>query len=867
MLTKKTSVRIISDESHPLVIDDAPSAAGGQRRQSLQNVAKLKRVVSVGRGFRKPGSAGGANGASASSLGSGAPTSNPQSYHRISVDGVESEKDYTDSAEPIAKCLLAREQYKTIDQGEMEDSSPFDQDAAGSKQFLENIVTEQTSNLVFPMKKGVFSFEGMVTKPVEWKKYVNDVKMMFSIVENGPCLATARGRLIALEEKFELYSLMNTELEEEADRFRRGGGVYARNTRVDNNVRLATLATAPQLTEFLKSTADATPHVPFTENKSTEPHQLLSFKSTLERCGIADPQAITVEGLGLHPRLYRGRFQPFDVFQEKLNPAGQQSSDILNALVEMEAPNRGELFACLVRPMLERAEFADGQVVAYDMKLPIRGRHSEEWRNVASWVYRQGFHQFSRVMWTVDLQREEEPARLGYNCQTHADHYKHMFLPLMLATASPHDPRYSEISAMLLKVGQFNLALGTAPRQRSFFSEEVPRDPALNMTIVEHYRLFISTLSSVMYVTAINMQVLNVTLMLPAFATVSKPLAVNITFSLWNALNITPSQIVFTDSARGPQSKLVSVTGLAPGFGSLALIPLLTPETSTVLPGFDTMEIRSLITFDILYNGATLSTDVKRTTTINNNNVNTFSLSMSSFAANVTARVLIWKVLSLDGSQELPTSIQNGSVALGDDVGIIVSPTQFVFNSANAASLTRSFTISCFAKSGATVMLAVYWSDTPLPRVFNASYIATVVISKDWSLQLRGFPLVVYDGVLNAVTFTVVLIDPATSNATNASAIANSPRSSVSVAMVPRINCAGIMTLTPQRSLLWTQSLSDSPTVVINSTLNTSRSQSCDIDFSMSSPLTVLFSQFEPAINTSRRLLLSSYTTAPKASP
>ncbi|CUG93558.1 AMP deaminase, putative [Bodo saltans] len=405
----------------------------------------------------------------------------------------------------------------------------------------------------------------------------------------------------------------------------------------------------------------------------------------------------------------------------------------------------------------------------------------------------------------------------------------------------------------------FSLELGTPDATSAILPS--------NMTIVEHYRLFISTLSSVMYVTAINMQVLNVTLMLPAFATVSKPLAVNITFSLLNALNITPPRIVFTDSARGPQSKLVSVTGLAPGFGSLALIPLLTPETSTVVPGFDTMEIRSLITFDILYNGATLSTDVNRITTISNNNVNTFSLSMSSFAANVTARVLIWKVLSLDGSQELPTSIQNGSVALGDDVGIIVSPTQFVFNSANAASLTRSFTISCFAKGGATVMLAVDWSDTPLPRVFNASYIATVVISKDWSLQLRGFPAVVYDGVLNAVTFTVVLIDPATSNATNASAIANSPRSSVSVAMVPRVNCAGIMTLTPQRALLWTQSLSDSPTVVINSTLNTSRSQSCDIDFSMSSPLTVLFSQFEPAINTSRRLLLSSYTTAPKASP
>jgi hypothetical protein len=388
-----------------------------------------------------------------------------------------------------------------------------------------------------------------------------------------------------------------------------------------------------------------------------------------------------------------------------------------------------------------------------------------------------------------------------------------------------------------------------------------------NMTIVEHYRLLASTLSSVMYVNTVNMQVLNITLDVPSFATVSRPLVVNIVFSLAGALNITPAQITFSDSAKGPQSKLVSVSGINPGFGSLSLEPLFTAETSTVVPGFDTMEIRPLIRFDMVFNGMTLPTASNQTASVSNNNINTFTLSMSSFAANVTARVLILSVYSLDGSHELPTYTQNGSLALGDDIAVLISPYEFAFNTANVASLTRAFTVSCFAKAGARVVLSVSWNDTTLARVFSAPYTTVLSLPSDWSLQLGAFPSGVYDGVLNAVTFSVVLIDVSTSRAANASVIASSPRGSVSVAMAPRANCAGIITLSPQRALLWTEALSSSPMVVMNSTVNSSRSVSCDIDFYMVSPLTPLFSQLEPTVNVSRRLLMVSSRTEPRASP
>lgn len=393
-----------------------------------------------------------------------------QTYHRVVVDGDDGEKEFVKCADMIARCINARNRYKHMDEGEAEDNEAFDENE-NVISFIQAVCSEQSAgdSSAFPMVDGVYTFRGMQTAAVDWKTYMSDIKLIFAAIENGPCLSSARSRLTTLEEKFALYSLMNTELEEESDRFRRGGGVYAKNTRVDNNVSLATLATAPQLVEFLVSSVKTQPNVRFSVDSS---ENYMTLAETVQALHISDPATLTVDGLGLHPPLYRNRFQPFDVFHDTLNPAGKVSSHLLNSFVSVNGPNQGELFAQLVRPMLERAEFVDGQVVAFDMKVPICGRDEDEWHHMASWIHEQGFNQFSRVMWSVMIPRREYE-RSSYNCTTHADQLRHIFLPMLLATVSPHDPKYTDISAMLSKVGQIVVVPDTAGRQKNFLPEKV----------------------------------------------------------------------------------------------------------------------------------------------------------------------------------------------------------------------------------------------------------------------------------------------------------------------------------------------------------------------------------------------------------
>lgn len=385
-----------------------------------------------------------------------------------------------------------------------------------------------------------------------------------------------------------------------------------------------------------------------------------------------------------------------------------------------------------------------------------------------------------------------------------------------------------------------------------------------NMTIVEHYRLTASPLASTMYVQPPNQQILNITLVVPSYASVSTELVVNITFTLVGALNITPQQVTFGTVKRGPQSFLVTVVGRSPGIGRVVLLPTFTPEVSTVVPTFDTMEIRPLIRFDVIYDGTTVSNTSN--TTLQSNDVHSFGLSMSSFATNVTARVSISRVLALDGTPVEMFTL-NGSVALGQFVGVVVTPHTFIFDSTNVETLSRVFTVACYARFGAILVFNISWSNTTRPQVFSAGYEVTVRVPPDWRIVLGNFPSIIYEGVKNAVPFVVNLIDPLTSHIAQSSTIAASPRSTVSVLMAPSRDCDYIVAVKTQRELLWTEALFSSPVVMVNGTTNSSRSQTCTVQFSLSSPLASLFALLEPAVNTSRRFLLLTNTTAVMPAP
>nr|CCM18329.1 AMP deaminase, putative [Leishmania guyanensis] len=435
-------------------------------------------------------------------------------YHRIMIDGDEGDKDYLNCVGVIAHIIQTRQAYKDTDQGQLEipltteelerrycstaaaaTSSVSAASRTASLSFLPSLSVAETpehqppqsddstamaSLMGLEFRHGVFVFEGMRTRVVPWEQYVHDIRAVYGAIENGPCLSTARMRLTSIAEKFRLYLLLNRENEGSCDALYRDGGVYAPCTRVDNGVNMHTSVVAPVLLEHVVTTALEQPRVPLYVDPHTQ--QVVTLGAYLEAGGIRDPRALTVEGLGLQPTLYRNKYLPYDLFDAKLNPAGAFGATLLQALLSTDGPNHGNLCGVLLRAELEQREYQKQQLTATEMALEVCGHHPEELTRLAAWVRRQGFNKFSRNRWVLVIQRERNSAKeLGPNqlpsrCTTVGDQLRHIFYPLFMATLCPYAPQWSDVAQLLCCIGAIGIRTHAVVRSENFSATPVDPD-------------------------------------------------------------------------------------------------------------------------------------------------------------------------------------------------------------------------------------------------------------------------------------------------------------------------------------------------------------------------------------------------------
>ncbi|KPI90089.1 AMP deaminase putative adenosine monophosphate deaminase-like protein [Leptomonas seymouri] len=438
-------------------------------------------------------------------------------YHRIMIDGDEGDKDYLTCVGIIANIIQARQTYKDIDKGQREtpltvqeveqryhatmsssSSSSSSLVAGGDEADLSSRAREPppkqyprqrqgrgaaTLDVLMNLeyKRGVFTFSDMCTHIISWEQYVKDIRVVYGGIENGPCLSTGRARVTSIAEKFRLYSLLNQEIEGSCDEMYRDGGVYAPCTRVDNNVNLHTSVVAPVLLDYVVTTALEQPRMPlYIDEKTQLPVTLAGY---LEAGGVHDPRALTVEGLGLHPTLYRNKYLPYDMFDAKLNPAGEFGATLLQAVLSTDGPNQGDLCGVLLRAELERREYQKKQTTATEMALQVHGCHPEEIPRLAAWTRRQGFNKFSRNRWVLAIQRQHPstrgPNELPYKCSTIGDKLRNLFYPLFMATLCPNDSPWSDVAQLLANTGALSIFTQNVVRAENFSTAEVDPDTVL----------------------------------------------------------------------------------------------------------------------------------------------------------------------------------------------------------------------------------------------------------------------------------------------------------------------------------------------------------------------------------------------------
>lgn len=426
-------------------------------------------------------------------------------YHRIMIDGDEGDSDYLKCAEMIAELVMTRGKYKAMDQGQMEIPLTVDEFHRMGQTKISGAtppvfqtadqpasLLEPPSALALNFSHGVYSFTGMHTEIVPWSSYVSHIRAVYQAIEFGPCLSAARTRLTSLSEKFQLYSLLNSEIEGNADSFLRGGGVYARCTRVDNALRMRSSIPAPLLLNFIVHTAVESPRTPlYTDPVSGKAIYLQEY---LRAGGVRNPKELTVEGLGLHPTLYRNKFVSYDVFDEHLNPSGAFGANLLQAVMSTNGPNDDNLCGAILRTELEKREFKQRQIIATEILLDIYGHHPDELPKLASWTRCQGFNKFTRNSWTLSVVRGTPST--GPNClpdtsRSVADIMRHIFYPMMMASLQPTDPEWTDVAQMLARTGAISVLPSSSGRTENLFECAVnPEAVELSSSPGDYYFMY-----------------------------------------------------------------------------------------------------------------------------------------------------------------------------------------------------------------------------------------------------------------------------------------------------------------------------------------------------------------------------------------
>lgn len=339
-----------------------------------------------------------------------------------------------------------------------------------------NTNSNNTPSTYVTFHDGIFTFPQMKFKRIEWEQYVADMRSVYSAIENGPCLSVARMRLTAIGQKFQLYSLLNSEHENNYDEYIKGG-VYANCTKVDNALMMRASVPAPTLLDYIVTTAQEHPRMPLFIDQVTG--QVVTISQYLEQGGVKNPEEMTIGGLGMQPSLLtKKNVSPSSVMLDpQSNPSGEFGATLLQCFLSMGGPNNGDLYGGLLRSELERAEFKEQHIVCTERIIKLHGHHTDEVREVAAWLRNQGFHNFNRNMWVLALSTAppiSQANTLPIQAKTVEEQLKNIFYPLFMATMYATHPEWRDVAQMLSHTSAISVCCSTRNRTKNLSAIVIP---------------------------------------------------------------------------------------------------------------------------------------------------------------------------------------------------------------------------------------------------------------------------------------------------------------------------------------------------------------------------------------------------------
>ncbi|KAK3288591.1 hypothetical protein CYMTET_3956 [Cymbomonas tetramitiformis] len=236
------------------------------------------------------------------------------------------------------------------------------------------------------------SLQKVFVVPKTANDFFRDMHWILKVVNSGPCKTLCHHRLLLLEQKFNLHTMLNADREFLAQKSAPHRDFY--NIRkVDTHVHHSACMNQKHLLRFIKSKLRKEPDevVIFRDGK------YLTLKEVFASLNLTGYD-LNVDTMDMHAD--KNTFHRFDRFNLKYNPCGQ--SRLREIFIKQENLIQGRFLAELTKEVFSDLQNAKYQMTEY--RISIYGRKKAEWDGLAGWVCNNRLFSENNV-WLIQIPR------------------------------------------------------------------------------------------------------------------------------------------------------------------------------------------------------------------------------------------------------------------------------------------------------------------------------------------------------------------------------------------------------------------------------------------------------------------------------
>ncbi|ROT36980.1 AMP deaminase [Sodiomyces alkalinus F11] len=256
------------------------------------------------------------------------------------------------------------------------------------------------------------------------REYYMDLDRLLLISSDGPSKSFAFRRLQYLEARFNLYSLLNVQLEA-ADSKKVPHRDFYNVRKVDTHVHHSACMNQKHLLRFIKSKMKKSPDevVLFRDGRH------LTLAEVFQSINLT-AYDLSIDTLDMHA--HTDSFHRFDKFNLKYNPIGE--SRLRTIFLKTDNYINGRYLAEITKEVISDLESSKYQMVEW--RISIYGKSLDEWDKLAEWVIDNKLYSHN-VRWLIQIPRLYDVYKATGLMDNFESVVKNVFLPLFEVSQDP----------------------------------------------------------------------------------------------------------------------------------------------------------------------------------------------------------------------------------------------------------------------------------------------------------------------------------------------------------------------------------------------------------------------------------------------